>query len=198
MWTDHGVSLDSLGSVSCICFCEEEFDLYQCVNMFKNQTYYNKELLVISKGEYKCTSNENISFYSVPEKLSQSEIMNLAIELSHGDAICQWQPFDLYHPNRIISQVKMLRGNCVASLYSRYFLANTDQVVVCDKQLDCSVMFKKSCFHQLNNVIYSENKNALEDIFKLGEVARIDELQYCKVEYGVCWNRGFFNDWNLK
>lgn len=156
------------------------------VRCFFNQTYPNKELIVLSQG----TSEQNkeiqghlsllpqqdIQFLEAPPSLSLGEMRNTSVELSTGTIICQWDDDDLYHPARLLTQYRALQNNAVAVLYSNFLklFADTGRLYWIDnaggtadyealmkaqpyKQfLAGSVMFRKECFYRCRNRLYPE------------------------------------------
>lgn len=197
-------------------------DLVQhSIRSFLAQTYKYKELIIVSQGtseQNSVISNmvltyNNIHFIEAPSQLTIGEMRNLSIELSHGDVICQWDDYDFYHPQRIMTQFKSMRGGFVASLYTRYlkYFSETKRLYMIDnlggtddyvdllmrepykKYLCGSVMFRKECFHKSENVLYpergpqsnrQEDLNVLQKLMKIGQIASVDSCDYCYVYHG--------------
>jgi len=222
MISDYGISIDDLILVSCTTVTKGRVDLIQhSIRSFLSQTYMCKEMIIVSQGTSEQNSvirnmvleHINIHFVEAPSKLTLGEMRNLSIELSHGDVICQWDDDDFYHPQRIMTQLKSMRGEFVASLYTRYlkYFSETKRIYMIDhlggtddyvdllsrepykKYLCGSVMFKKECFYKCENVLYPErgyqsNKqedlNVLQKLIKIGKIASVDACEYCYVYHG--------------
>jgi glycosyltransferase involved in cell wall biosynthesis len=158
--------------------------------------------------------HDNIHFVEAPKHLTLGRMRNLSVELSHGEFVCQWDDDDWYHPDRIMTQFRHLRGGAVASLYSKYlkYFADTQQMYMIDhlrgpqdyldlcelhkhkKFLAGSIMFKKSFFHEFNNCLYpdggwqsdkEEDLNVLQKLSKVGMIVPITSgHEYCYVYHG--------------
>ena len=85
-----------------------------------NQTYPNKELVIISNGQdyfndsvqryLNERSLDNILFKVVKEESkSLGELRNMAWEQASGELICQWDDDDQYHPQRLEIQYLHLK-----------------------------------------------------------------------------------------
>lgn len=223
MFKDHGILLTGSELVSCVTVTQGRTELIgTAIQCFVSQTHPLREMIIVSQGNKE--QNEvikkmiekysDIHFVEVPSDLTLGEMRNLSIELAHGDIICQWDDDDIYHPQRISTQFKSLRGDSIASLYTRYlkYFADTGKMYMIDhtagtsdyldvlksdpskKYLCGSVMFKKQVFHECNNILYPENGNqstreedlnVLKKLMKFGKVASVDAgYEYCYVFHG--------------
>jgi glycosyltransferase involved in cell wall biosynthesis len=171
MLSDKGISIDGLMFVSCITLTNGCIDLVEmAIKSFLSQTYVDREMIIVSKGNAEQNLNirkmieddSDIHFVEVPSKLTIGETRNLSVELSHGDIICQWDEGCFYHPQRIVTQFKVLRGDAIASLFGCF---------------DESVMFKKEFFHQADNLLYPENddKDVLQKLMDFGTIVSMSE-----------------------
>jgi glycosyltransferase involved in cell wall biosynthesis len=89
----------------------------QAVFYFLNQTYDNKELIIVSQecnldvleSRLKAIGriSEQIHFVQVPPspKITLGELRNISIENAHGEYFCQWDDDDWYHQDRIRLQL---------------------------------------------------------------------------------------------
>lgn len=104
--------------ISCLCVTWDRAALLaRSINLFNNQTYPNKQLVVVCRSEDSDTQNllrqtnqKNIKIVSV-ENANQrklGELRNLSIENSDGDYVCQWDDDDWYHPTRVDIQYKAI------------------------------------------------------------------------------------------
>lgn len=219
----YELSMDGLSLVSCVMVTTGRVDLIsKSLRSFLLQKFPSKELIVVSQGSKEqneiiknlTAPHHNIQFVEAPKRLSLGEMRNLSVELALGEVICQWDDDDIYHPNRISTQFKALRYNTVASLYSSYLkyfvnkrtlymidhLRGSDDYVVemnknpYKKYLCGSIMFRKSCFHEVNNRLYpecgsqsqkEEDLNVLQRLMRMGEVSAVScGYEYCYVFHG--------------
>ena len=182
--------------------------IVNAISCYYSQTYKNKELVVVSQGTVfensiirelvECV--EGAFFVDAPSNLSLGAMRNLSIELTTGDIICQWDDDDFYHPQRLMSQYKRLRGRSVACLYTQHlkyfkdknqmywidYKRGTDDYVSVAKRcpykkfLTGSVMFLKDCFYQYKNNLYpewncEEDLDVLQKLMKLGSVEEVND-----------------------
>lgn len=223
MLTDSGIAIDGLPLVSCVTVTAGRIDLIgAAIRCFLAQTYYNREMIIVSQGTSEQNFNirsmtakhDNIHFIEAPLRLTLGEMRNLSVEAAHGQVICQWDDDDFYHPNRIMTQFKHLRGSVIACLYTKYlkYFCDTGRMYMIDhsggtedylnvlnsnpyKRYLCgSLMFWKSCFHECKNCLYpergnqsdkEEDLNVLQKIMKIGVVSGVDVgHEYCYVYHG--------------
>ena len=223
MWNDFGLTIEGSSLVSCVMVTNGRPDQIACsLKSFLSQTYQSKELIIVSQGssedndkiQQMIYGHKSIEFVEAPKRLSLGGMRNLSVELAQGEIICQWDDDDYYHPNRILTQYKCLRGKHVASLYTQYlkYFADTGRLYLIDhlrgtddyvkvmnqypfkKYLCGSVMFRKSCFYEANNLLYpecgnqsdkEEDLNVLQRLMKMGEIAPVNVgYEYCYVYHG--------------
>jgi len=199
--------------ISCVTVTTGRDDLIGgALRCFEAQTYANKELVVVSQGtaERNATIRQMVSaikgaiFIEAPSNISLGAMRNVSIELTTGDIICQWDDDDFYHPDRLMTQFKHLRGRAVASLYTQHlkYFKNTGRMYWIDytrgpesymdilqqspykRFLTGSVMFRKSCFHQFRSFLYpefgyqsdrEEDLNVLQKLMQSGSVVGVNE-----------------------
>lgn len=160
---------DDLPLITCVMVTEGRWPLMKkSIDCYLNQSYMNKNLVILSQGsseinfsiEDYVSKHNDITFLSVPKRLSLGALRNLSVEIATGDIICQWDDDDLYHPHRIITQYKNLsmNENNSASIYCdflKYFKLKKT-IYWCDwsgepplinKFLCGSVMFWKRFFY---------------------------------------------------
>src|SRR6267142_7021882 len=104
--------------VSCICVTKNEARvLSRAIECFRNQTYPNKELIILAEGSESHVKemlalgeDDRIKCFVVPStpKIPLGSLRNLAISKANGEYICQWDDDDWYHVKRIEIQLNML------------------------------------------------------------------------------------------
>ena len=154
--------------VSCVTITTGSDSIEIAIKCFLNQTYKFIELIIVSQAtrEQNLTISElikpysNIYFVPVPLHLNYGEMLNLSIELAHGDVICQWSARDFYASTRVMSQFKALRENAIACVYNKYLILvpeTKEAYLLRNHELNCSIMFRKQIFHETENCLYSES-----------------------------------------
>jgi len=109
-------------SVSCICVSfGRPWYLKRAIELYKGQSYKNKELVIVYKVEDLETSNQLSSFRLDPEILavaccgaeisSVCQMRNLGIDHATGDYVCIWDDDDWYHCERVRLQMEGLKVN---------------------------------------------------------------------------------------
>lgn len=117
------------------------------IDCFNNQTYTNKELIIIyeeddikTKDFVKNIKKENIKIFeiSVTPKLSLGELRNISVNCSNGEYICQWDDDDWFHSSRLETQLKALKLSrkpaCIMSnwlIYDKFY----DRTYISNKRL---------------------------------------------------------------
>ena len=107
--------------ISCLTVTKDRLLLLKrAIQCFVNQTYPNKELIIISDGEdffnasiqryLNELSQENIVFKIIPNEENNSigSLRNISWDTASGDLICQWDDDDQYHPRRLEIQYQHL------------------------------------------------------------------------------------------
>nr|WP_199161501.1 glycosyltransferase family A protein [Elizabethkingia sp. ASV34] len=117
--------------ISCICVTRNKLELLKkSIICFNNQTYLNKELIILYEDddvetlEYleSATFSENILLIKeqfFPKK-NLGELRNIAISQSNGDFFCQWDDDDWHHPLRLEIQFSYLTKEVVGCILSRW------------------------------------------------------------------------------
>lgn len=110
--------------------------LKEAINCFRDQTYPDKELVIVSNGteRYKeairryidSLDDSDIHFIALPEEgYTLGSLRNIAVDAAGGEIICQWDDDDLYHPERLRVQFEYMVENdaraCLMTDYLQYF-----------------------------------------------------------------------------
>jgi len=104
--------------VSCLMVTKNRADLAQrSVRCFQQQTYPNKELVIVDDGEDDSlgqwvdrVDNERITHVRLPaENRSLGELRNIAVERATGEYVAQWDDDDLSDPRRLEIQLAAIR-----------------------------------------------------------------------------------------
>ena len=87
----------------------------RAIKLFENQSWSNKELIIISvnKDERITSAIEEsackIVFHLAPDGLNLGDLRNISISRANGEFLIQWDDDDLYHKDRILTMMNVLR-----------------------------------------------------------------------------------------
>jgi len=87
----------------------------RAIKLFENQSWSNKELIIISdkKNERITSAIEQstckIVFHLAPDGLTLGNLRNISISRANGEFLIQWDDDDLYHKDRILTMMNVLR-----------------------------------------------------------------------------------------
>lgn len=117
--------------VSCLCVTHKKPKMLErVVNCFRNQSYANRQLVIVFERSDQATSNflasreweESIKIVEVPDnpvKLPLGRLRNISLTEADGEYVCQWDDDDWYDPDRISVQIEYIteteRPACVLS-----------------------------------------------------------------------------------
>ena len=127
--------------VSCIVATKDRKEfLLQSIKYFLNQTYPNKELVIVDDGHQplvdQLPTQASIHYIQLDSPVNLGSKLNLGIEAAHGQIIQKWDDDDYYHPAFLETNVHHLLsqkapGECILC-YDRFlvFLAATRQLKI--------------------------------------------------------------------
>lgn len=118
--------------ISCICLtCRTRWMLDLATKCFRNQTYPNKELVVVSDNNNKVIrgykeDNPDVKIVlTEPGQYTIGEKRNLAVEESSGEYVATWDDDDFFHYRRLeIQHEKLKRESKHACVLTRICLYN--------------------------------------------------------------------------
>lgn len=168
-----------LPKISCLTVTNGRFEwLKRTIRCYVNQTYSNKELVILSQGNkeinrlisdyIRIIGRDDILFFECSPTMSLGAMRNLSIEISSGEILCQWDDDDYSHPRRMVNQYHhLLKGNVSASVYTqhlKYYYQTGDiywidwsiEKNLFEKFLPGTIMFRKNIFHKMKNLAYPE------------------------------------------
>lgn len=177
--------------ISCITITRNRTELLlQCINLFKLQTYVDKEMIIVYYSNDKDTikikdviQENNIIFheYDVNLKYTLGDIRNYAIEKSNGDYICIWDDDDIYDPLRLEIQMNHLLNekNKVACTLKRegIFSIVLNKIAISsnrDEGWENSLLCLKSEMPLYAKLNCHEDTPVLLELFKKNKVVSID------------------------
>ena len=184
---------DNLKKVSCICVTKKRSDLLlKSIKYFNNQTYPNKELIIVyysddDKTKKNAINNKNAKIlfyeYNPSQKLSFGLIRNKAISYGSGDYICIWDDDDWYDKNRIIKQYCYIIANdkpaCSLKQLTIFDYETREFSVTCVRKegWEGSLMCKKDIFikHGYGDLNRGEDTFLFDSLRKNDLISSIDD-----------------------
>ncbi|WP_268225686.1 glycosyltransferase family A protein [Sinomicrobium oceani] len=199
--------METIPLISCICVTRKNpLLLHRAITCFLNQTYKNKELIVVyddddllTKDAVKNIGYSNVSFYEIKKnnKISLGGIRNYAIEKSKGKFICQWDDDDWYHVSRIERQYAELKStknvSCVMTQWL-IFDSMTNSAYLSHKRLwEGSLLCEKTAFSDIKyeNINKGEDTSVIHHLMEEGKMRPINDVAnlYIYVYHGAnTWN----------
>lgn len=189
--------------VSCLMVTANRRNLARrAIQCFLNQTYSNKELVIIDDGkeDYRPVleevPEEQVKYVKLKKEpdFVLGKLRNRSLEEASGDYLIQWDDDDWYHPNRIQIQADILnQGHDACCLSSALMHLDTEEfmdhpyVGVLPDGIPGSIM------HRRNDTIrYPETRRA-EDTVYLQEFMK---LRYHKLDdsYNYLFLRAYHGD----
>lgn len=92
------------------------------IECFKNQTYPNKELLIVNHGEQSLfDGDERIFELRIKKRKAATvgDLRNTALDHAKGDFVISWDDDDWYHPDRIATQMAAQKDDAAVLLQNR-------------------------------------------------------------------------------
>lgn len=127
--------MPNLPFISCLCVTRNKpLMLQRVINCFRNQSYRNKQLVIVYEESDELTGGflhgftweESIKLVKVPDKpvkLPLGTLRNLSLEHADGDYVCQWDDDDWYDPDRLSVQMDaLLKAGRTACILSQWIV----------------------------------------------------------------------------
>lgn len=184
--------------ISCICPTYNRPDfLKHSIFLFMNQTYKNKELIIVDDSQKKMNYPfpKNVKYIYLSKRTSIGKKRNIAIENSSGDLIAFWDDDDYYSPSRLHKQAIHFVNKIPKFVLFKecmYFNTKTNELVKVSKEkqkriwtldnkgtLVTAMMFPKSIFNmgvRFEHINLAEDQLFIEKSVKLlkAKIKRID------------------------
>ena len=159
----------------------------RAIQCFQRQTYPNKELLILADGEnvsdlaQGASGSDLIRYVHVTEGATIGEKRNLGSQMADGEIIISWDDDDWNSPDRVASQVDLLKYSqkSVASYHSMLF---TDGLQwwkfkgMSNSNLGTSLCYLKSWWerHPFPHSHIGEDAGFIDDAIKAGQHVSTD------------------------
>ncbi len=108
---------------------------HRAIHCFMNQTYANKELLILDDGDIDYTpiiesfgKGTPINYHRLAPSSGRTlgELRNLSIEVGNGDIQVQWDDDEWYHPERMSMQYEALKASSAGAVALKWTLMHID------------------------------------------------------------------------
>jgi glycosyltransferase involved in cell wall biosynthesis len=188
-----GITRDkNVPKISCLMVTKDRLEyVKKAIKCFQNQTYPNKELIIICdypdgvKEYVEKIKDSRILHYQLPSKSKTlGELRNFSTEKSSGELVTQWDDDDWYHPSRISIQYDELKSNNAdACLLSQWFMAWPDKGRYTVSKIrkdgwEGTMLVKKSILPKYSNLRKSEDTELMKILFKNSKVHIITNEKY--------------------
>lgn len=188
--------------VSCICITRNRVKLLkQSIEMFQQQTYNDKELVIVyylddcDTVKYIESLNMNNDLvlvgYDISDNLTLGDLRNLAISKANGTYICVWDDDDIFHPFRISEQLSVLENSIFKACTLKRevkFLISKGRLEITpyrEEGWENSLLFKKDIDCKYASKNSGEDTPFLMDIYNRNLVISIDKPElYVYVYHG--------------
>lgn len=146
--------------VSCLCVTRNKINFLQrAIECFRNQTYPNKELIIVYESDDSTTKalleeieQKDIKIFEVSAepKLTLGALRNYSIEVSAGEYFCQWDDDDWYHDTRIEKQMDAMKLNhkqgSILIFWLMYDAVNHDAYLSSPRAWEGSILCHRSVY----------------------------------------------------
>ena len=126
----------------------------RAIKLFENQSWSNKELIIISdkKNEEIISVIEesacDIKFCLAQDGLTLGDLRNISIARANGEFLIQWDDDDLYHKDRILTMMNVLRESnadlAFLSKWQLYWISKKQLALSPTRMWEGSVIMKRS------------------------------------------------------
>jgi len=186
--------------ISCICITKNKRELLDAaIRCFKNQTYKDKELVIVYE---RCNPNREYLTrlpYNVigveKGKYLLGDLRNMAIERAKGDYIAQWDDDDLSRHDRLEVQMSELKKSfypgCVLTRWIIYFKG---KYFISGRRSfwEGSLLIKKDSIEPYHSKAIDEDRPMVRSLFNKGKLLQLD------MPYLYIYNYHGNNTWDEK
>ena len=170
--------------VSCLMVTRGNVDFIRtAIECFSQQTYNNKELVVVHDSstlepERTFGSIEGVRFIRIYDKFPLGILRNISVAYSRGEIICQWDDDDLYDQDRISVGVAALMGSNAAAVFLRRWLVwwpSRKLLTVSEERLwEGSMLAWRSCLPAYSAVAKGEDSLVVDAIWRHQNICVLD------------------------
>ena len=200
--------------ISCLCVTHKKPDMLQrVINCFYNQSYKNKQLVIVYEDfdtpthEFVINSkfDDNVKIIMIDSskgKIPLGELRNISIREADGEYITQWDDDDWFDPERLLSQMEILLAeNKPACVLSRWIVFNscTNKAYLSNRRLwEGSILCRKDIILQkpYPAIPKGEDSRVVEFLHQNGDLHLIEDMPhlYVYIYHGDnTWEAAHFN-----
>jgi len=151
------------------------------LKMFNMQTYQNKEIVIVTDPgqsrqlyeELNLVGNNEIVLVNTDNfnyKPTLGELRNLAISSARGEYVCQWDDDDLYHPDRLSVQMRLLIENhasaCIMNQWIIWWPLKKRFAISNKRYWEGSLLAKKSIIPAYPSIKRGEDTPVVSEVMR--------------------------------
>lgn len=194
-----------ISAVLCTC-TGREYLARRAIQQFNNQTWKEKELIIVNQGEQFITiEEENITEVMVPSYLNNGAMRNIGDALARGGYIVRLDDDDLFHRNRFKMQMNAIQETgAPASSFQNIINYIPIEDVAWVRALKCSpglMMYRNEGRRYISDLRKSSDTYFMAEHY-IGQVVTIDNPPeyYIRYWHGInqLTNRRGLGEWDLE
>jgi glycosyltransferase involved in cell wall biosynthesis len=191
--------------VSCLMVTKNRANLAKrAIFCFLQQTYSNKELIIIDDGEnndlekfIRQFPHSQITYYRLPSQgLTLGELRNISVAKATGTYLCQWDDDDLYDPLRLELQMAVIQSLKVdGCLLDNIYIWFPHQQLLAKsfrRTWEGTLLCRKDIFPSYPNLRRGEDTEVVTPLIQNYHIATLDRSEL----YLYCFHQN--NTWNLE
>lgn len=202
--TEYPDNKTLVSAVLCTCTGRENF-ARQAIREFNNQTWKDKELIIVNQGEKFLTEEENITEVLVPSYLHNGAMRNIGDALARGGYIVRVDDDDLYHPDRFKIQMNAIQETgAPASSFQNIINYVPVEDIAWVRALKCSpglMMYRNEGRKYISDLRKSSDTYFMAEHY-IGQITTIDNPPeyYIRIWHGInqLTTRKGLGEWDLK
>lgn len=200
--------------ISCLCVTHEKPKMLErVINCFYNQSYQNKQLIIVYEDFDTLTHEFIINQYfennikvimidSSKKKIPLGELRNTSIYEADGEYVCQWDDDDWFDPDRLATQMLFIQqSGKPACILSRWivFDALTSKAYLSNQRLwEGSILCRKDLMlEKLYPALHKgEDSSVVEHLYQNEKLYIVDDMPelYIYISHGNnTWEQRHFD-----
>lgn len=200
--------------ISCLCVTHKKPKmLNRVINCFFNQSYENKQLVIVYEDfdtptcDYIKSQNFNkqvktIRIDSSEGKIPLGELRNISVREADGEYVCQWDDDDWFDPDRLTTQIQFIRDRGKpACILSRWvvFDDQSKRAYISNRRLwEGSILCRKDLMMQkpYPAIHKGEDSSVIKYLYENNKLYIVDDMPelYIYISHGNnTWEQSHFN-----
>jgi len=170
-------------------FNSERF-IVSTIKSVQEQTYQNWEMIIIDDGSTDgsiklvrtyLNNDKRIQLISLEKNQGPAKARNEGIKMACGRYISFLDSDDLWHPNKLIKQIKFMKINNYNFTFTSFAKINEQGVMLSDKLIDSPMQLSYS------DLLKSDYIGCLTSIYNAGEIGKVYMPDIIKGQDYCCW-----------